>query len=299
MNRKIACLLLASVPFSALSAESYLVRQGDTVLTRSDVVRTIETYVPEANRADLLGSESKLRDFVAQLFAARKLADEAKARQLSEEERWKIDSVTERAMTQIQLDYLVGDESPENYEKAARETYLANPSQFADPEQIHVEHILISTKTRSKDEARARADEVLREVQLGKIPFGELAVQHSEDPSAKQNRGNLGFFARGRMVKPFEDAAFDLKAAGDVAGPVESPFGYHIIRFVDRKPASTKPFESVKEQLLKDEMRKYRRTRVFQEYERVGKLPGIEVNQDAVKSLVKPTEPVTPHAHTK
>ena len=299
MKNKLFALLLVLLSIPALAAGDYLVRQGGTVLTREDVMRSIETYVPEASRPDLLGSEKKLRDFVAQLFATRKLAEEAKNRALSADERWKVDSATERALTQVQLNYLVGDEPAASFEKAAREFYLANPTQFSEPEQVHVEHILISTKDRSKDDALARANEVLKEVNAGKEAFGDLARRYSEDPSAKQNGGDLGFFSHGSMVKPFEDAAFGLKTSGEIAGPVETPFGYHIIRFIERKPASTKPFDTVKDQLVKNEMRKYRRTRVFQEYERVGKLPGIEVDQEAIKALVKPLPPLEGSAHGK
>lgn len=300
MKHKLLLPLLISATVSAFAAENYVVRQGETVLTREDVAHAVETYVPEASRPELLANEGKLRDFIAQLFATRKLADEARARTLSAEERWKVESATERAYAQLQLDYLVGEQPEALFEKGAREQYLANPAQFAEPEQVHVEHILVSTKTRTKDEARARAEELLNDVKAGKTPFGELATSHSDDPSAKQNAGDLGFFARGRMVKPFEEAAFALKEAGDLAAPVETPFGYHIIRFVARKPASTKPFEAVRDQLVKDDIRKYRRTRVAQEYERVGKLPGIEADQEAIKSLVQPMPAAgASHTHAK
>ena len=290
MTRKFIALLCVSLFGAVHAADGYVVKHGNTVLTADDVMQSIETQVPERSRAELIGNESKLRDFIAQVFAIRKLSEEAASREFSPAERWRIANAAERASAQVQLEHLIATGPTSDHEKAAREFYLANPAMFAIEEQVHAEHILISTASRSKEDALTRANEILKEVKTGSAAFGELAKLHSEDPSAKQNGGDLGFFARGRMVKPFEDAAFALNTPGEIAGPVESPFGYHLIRFVERKPASTKPFEAVKEQLIKDEALKFRRLRIVQEYERIGKLPGIEVDQESIKALVKPID---------
>jgi parvulin-like peptidyl-prolyl isomerase len=104
-----------------------------------------------------------------------------------------------------------------------------------DTEKVSASHILIayqgsarSRATRSKDEARKLADQLARQAKGG-ADFAKLAVQHSDDPSAKQRGGDLGSFERRRMVKPFADAAFSLKP-GEVSGVVETPFGFHIIK---------------------------------------------------------------------
>ena len=103
-------------------------------------------------------------------------------------------------------------------------------------EQIGASHILISYKgaqranatvSRTKEEALALATTVLAEARAEGADFGALAGKHSDGPSAPKG-GSLGFFGRGQMVGPFEDAAFGLDV-GEVAGPVETPFGFHII----------------------------------------------------------------------
>ncbi len=102
--------------------------------------------------------------------------------------------------------------------------------------EAHVAHILLqykgsmrapATVTRTKEEAKAEIEELLKKIKSGS-DFAELARQYSDCPS-KRNGGNLGKFTRGAMAKPFEDAAFKLKK-DQISGIVETEFGYHIIK---------------------------------------------------------------------
>jgi len=298
MSRFYAAFFASLFAFTANAANdaSVLVRHGQTVITDRDVHVALENFVPEKNRADVLGNEKRLRDFVAQLFALRKLADESKQRDLSEDEHAKIDATVERAAAQVQLDYLLSVQASPDFDKAALEFYLANPQQFLQPEQIRAQHVLIKTEGRSKEAAETLARHVFALARKGDQDFAKIATEFTEDPSGKENGGDLGLFARGAMVKPFEDAAFGLKAVGDVVGPVETQFGYHVIRLVERKAEAIIPFEQVKDKLVRDETLKFKRTAIAREYERVGKLPGIEVDQAAISALVKPIEIKATHA---
>jgi parvulin-like peptidyl-prolyl isomerase len=78
------------------------------------------------------------------------------------------------------------------------------------------------------------------------------AKEHSKDPGSAQRGGDLGFFGEGRMVKPFEDAVKTLSKAGDISDPVETQFGYHIIRLDERQAEKTQTFEEVRAQLIQD-----------------------------------------------
>jgi parvulin-like peptidyl-prolyl isomerase len=108
--------------------------------------------------------------------------------------------------------------------------------QPAPPGQIRASHILISyagaprtDAVRTKEEALAMAREILARVRAGE-DFEDLARQYSDCPSAQSEiSGDLGFFGKGRMAKPFEDAAFALKV-GQISDIVETDFGYHIIK---------------------------------------------------------------------
>jgi peptidyl-prolyl cis-trans isomerase C len=128
------------------------------------------------------------------------------------------------------------------------EFYKSNPDKFLQPERVRASHILIATDENadaaSKAQAKAKAQQVLKDVKAGK-DFAALARQHSQDPGSAVNGGDLGFFPQGQMVGPFNDAAFSLKP-GATSDLVETQFGYHIIRVAEKQPARTVPLEEVR-----------------------------------------------------
>jgi peptidyl-prolyl cis-trans isomerase D len=128
--------------------------------------------------------------------------------------------------------------------------YEAHTPDYEKPEQVHARHILFKIPPDATPDAKAqirqRAEEVLAKVKAGE-DFAALAQQYSEDSSAKQG-GDLGFFGRGKMVKPFEDAAFAM-APGDTSDIVESPFGLHIIKVDAKEEARTQTLDEVRAQI--------------------------------------------------
>ncbi|MBM4311055.1 MAG: hypothetical protein FJ119_08945 [Deltaproteobacteria bacterium] len=135
-------------------------------------------------------------------------------------------------------------------EAELKQFYEQNASSFEVKESAQARHILITT---SKDddekvlaEKRARIEKIRAQLVEG-ADFEKIAAENSDCPS-KSRGGSLGSFERGRMVKPFEDAAFsqEIMAIGPV---VETQFGYHVIQVQGRTPASKRPFEEVKDQI--------------------------------------------------
>jgi peptidyl-prolyl cis-trans isomerase D len=116
-------------------------------------------------------------------------------------------------------------------------------NQWGKPEERQASHILITTRPDAteaqKQAARAKADAIAEQVRKAPAKFAEIAKKESQDPGSAAQGGDLGFFARGSMVKPFEDAVFAARK-GDIAGPVASEFGFHVIRVTDIKPAQVK-----------------------------------------------------------
>jgi peptidyl-prolyl cis-trans isomerase D len=144
--------------------------------------------------------------------------------------------------------------------------FKANPGRFTTAEQRRASHILIgadkSANAVTKGAARAKADRLLAEVKAGK-DFGVLAKANSNDPGSAQQNGDLGFFGRGTMVRPFEDAAFLLKV-GEVSGIVETEFGYHIIKLTEIKGGGGGDLASARAQIV-EELRKQRSGKLFAE----------------------------------
>ena len=132
-------------------------------------------------------------------------------------------------------------------DKETRAYYDANQAAFKQPEQVKASHILIKVGPQAdepqKAAARKKIEEIQQKVQKGE-DFAVLAKEFSEGPSSTKG-GDLGYFRKGQMMKPFEDAAFALKP-GEVSDIVETSFGYHLIKLADKKPESTIAYEDIK-----------------------------------------------------
>ncbi|MBI5918644.1 MAG: SurA N-terminal domain-containing protein [Nitrosomonadales bacterium] len=127
--------------------------------------------------------------------------------------------------------------------------YEEHQADFGAPEQRQAAHILISASAQApaaeQGAAKAKAQQILDQIKKQPAKFAELAKQYSQDPGSAANGGDLGYFGRGAMVKPFEDAAFALSAGG-VSELVQSDFGFHIIKVLAIKPSRTVAFDEVK-----------------------------------------------------
>lgn len=130
--------------------------------------------------------------------------------------------------------------------------YAKNPTQFKQPERVHASHILIGVPqdadAAAKGAARATAAKVLAELKSGK-DFADLAKQYSTDPGSATNGGDLGLFQQGQMVGPFDKVAFSMKE-GQTSDLVETQFGFHIIRVIEKMPIRDVQLEEVRGEIL-------------------------------------------------
>ena len=126
--------------------------------------------------------------------------------------------------------------------------YDAHQDEWKQDEQVSASHILLQVNDKRTDaQARDQMEAIKKRIDNGE-DFGAVARQVSEDPSSKTNGGDLGYFARGRMVKEFSDAAFSA-TPGRLVGPIKSPFGYHLLKVTGRRPAGIQPFAEVRVQI--------------------------------------------------
>jgi peptidyl-prolyl cis-trans isomerase D len=125
--------------------------------------------------------------------------------------------------------------------------YNDNIQQYQTPEQVKASHILFQTEGKDEAAVRKQAETVLQQVKSGG-DFAELAKKFSEDEGSKASGGDLDYFSRGRMVPEFENVAFTLQP-GQVSDLVKSQFGFHIIKVIDKRPASSTPLDQVRAQI--------------------------------------------------
>ena len=142
-------------------------------------------------------------------------------------------------------------------EEDAKKFYDQNPDKFTRPESVKASHILIGVDAKAtadeKKVAREKAEKLLKEVKGG-ADFAAVAKGNSTCPSSQQG-GDLGFFGKGQMVPPFEQAAFALKP-GEISNVVETQFGYHIIKLTEKKTADKVDFKEAQpriEEYLKNQ----------------------------------------------
>ena len=138
-------------------------------------------------------------------------------------------------------------------EADAEAFYKGNPEQFKQPEQVRASHILISVPEDAKPEQvtekEKQAKAVAERVKKKGEDFNKVAKEVSEDPSAKENSGDLDFFAKDQMVPQFSEVAFAMKK-DEISDPVRSEFGFHVIKVTDRKAPDTLTLEQAKPKLM-------------------------------------------------
>ena len=171
---------------------------------------------------------------------------------------------------QIRTEYLVLDKAAVAAgvavsDQAVAEYYASHAAQFGQPEQRSASHILIafdsSTDAATRAKAKAKATELVQILQKTPGRFAELARTQSQDPGSAAQDGSLGSFGRGMMVKPFEDAVYSMKP-NEIRGPVQSDFGYHIIRLDSIQPGKTLPLAEVRTTVV-DALRKQQGQQMF------------------------------------
>ncbi|TNF53960.1 hypothetical protein EP227_05100 [bacterium] len=183
-------------------------------------------------------------------------------------------------------------------DKEIRDFYEKHSDTYKLGDQVRAQHILVDTEE--------EADEILQKILKGE-DFEELAKSFSKDQSTAVKGGDLGFFGKGRMVPEFEQAAFSLKV-GEVSEPVQTKFGYHIIKGLEIKEGEQREFDEVKsivERRLKAEKQKS----LFDTYieSLKGKAGVVEINEEELKELaqgepaeeksmisISPAEPAAP-----
>lgn len=152
-------------------------------------------------------------------------------------------------------------------ESEARAFYEANASRYSQPEERRASHILIKVDAKASAEqkaaAKAKAQDLLKQLRDAPKRFAELAKAHSEDSGSAAKGGDLDYFGRGMMVKPFEDLVFSMPV-GAISEVLETEFGYHIIQATGQRGQGKRSFEEAREE-IEGELRKQRAQKLYAE----------------------------------
>ncbi len=214
-----------------------LARVEGKEITESEVKRFIQHLGPQV-AMQFQGPEG-MKQVAQELVNQELMYLEAKDKGLDQEEEYlkEVEVVKENVLKQYAISKIL--QSVEVTEDDLKEFYEDHKDFYKKEETISASHILV--------EDEEKANEIVKEIEEG-LSFEEAAQKYSSCPS-KDMGGSLGEFGKGRMVPEFEEAAFELEV-DKVSEPVQSQFGYHIIKVTDKSEAGISPFEEVKAQIM-------------------------------------------------
>ena len=210
-----------------------------------------------ANPDDYVASMSKLgatRRVVQNLYVYKRVVNlmEASDAISTAEKQYLIDDTYRRKLLARYLEETIAERmATVDWEGLAKAEYAHRKTEFIDPEEVRVEHLLVSMEDVPFDAFVEKVREVREEISLDR-DFSDLITRFSDDPSAVKNGGDLGFFSYRRMQPSFSEAAFALTEPGEIVGPVMTRFGAHFIRFIERRDERPLTFAEVKTRLIEE-----------------------------------------------
>ena len=239
--------------FEARVRRDLSVRQVEAGLTQTGFTATAVADV--ALNAFFERREVQVVNFLSADFASRVNPTDAEV-----EAFYKANGTLFQAPEQASIEYVVLDlesvkKSITINEADLKSYYEQNAARLSGNEERRASHILINAPkdapAAERQKAKARAQELLAELRKAPDSFADFAKKNSQDPGSAAKGGDLDFFARGAMVKPFEEAAFAMKK-GDISELVESDFGYHIIKLADIKAPKQRSFDELRANIEAD-----------------------------------------------
>lgn len=261
MKRKsliVLLLVLSAAKMSIAAADEsnlpagVVAKQGDATVTMDDI-DAFAARIPKEQRAGFFNSPVRIEGVITNLLLQRQLAAEARkagldrdplvARQLAMAE--------DEALGKVRLQRVKDDLKLPNFEELAQEEYIAHKEKYIKRGQLVVKHVLISTKTRSDDEAKKLAETVDQEAKAHPDQFDALVGKYSEDPSKESNHGTMEDAGdASKYVPEFAAASSALKKVGDISPIVKTSFGYHIIKLTERTTDAPRAFAEVKQEIV-------------------------------------------------
>lgn len=232
--------------------------QGDVTLTQGDIDAAFSRIRPE-HRLLFIRTGERVDQLIRTLLQNRTLAAEAKKAGFDQEPlvRGRLAQVGEKELADAWMERVMEQAPQADYEAMARESYLANPEAWRSEEMVDVTHLLISSDNRPPEKALELVESLRARILENPGEFDALVAEHSEDPSKELNQGRFPQLKRGQMVAPFEEAAFALAQEGEISRPIETTYGYHLIRLNRRMPPQVAPFEVVREKAIEQAREKH------------------------------------------
>ena len=273
---------------TVLPPETPLVVDGNVRVDAADFEGNM-LRVPADRRAGFRMSYDRVASVVDNVYITRAMAQKARDAGLD------ADPAVQARLRQLQDAYLADlytqkldkDAQAPELEPRARELYAADKEKYLTDEEAHVQQILVGVTCRTKAQALETAKRAYEEAKAGKEDFLAIAAKYADPGEKALKGGDIGTGPVKRLAAPVREALVKLKT-GEISEPVESPFGYHVLKLIDRKPAQPKAFEAVKPEIIAEEKDKLRRKRIEDAVLGVRNSKTVVTYRDNVEKLVAP-----------
>jgi peptidyl-prolyl cis-trans isomerase C len=265
----VAAQVLFVMVVPCIANAAILATVGSSEIKDDDIKGQFESMTGEQRKA-INEDEMTRKNLVDSAVNAEVLFQAAKKAGLDKDDEYK------KAMDRFQRQYLASQFMRKNIEAKLKSSdlkkFYEENKAFFDSTQVCAQHIVV------KEEKEAA--ELTTKAKAKGVKFEELAKKHSLDPSVQENKGNLGCFTRDKMVPEFAAAAFNMKK-GEIKGPVQSMYGYHVIKVLDVKIGKVPGFDEV-EQRVKETLKMKLVSELLQDLRTKS---NVKLNEEAVKKF--------------
>ena len=288
--------LLFALAIAPLSLHS---QTADTVLVSNSLARVTRAEydaellkLPGDLREGFANNPRRVYELLQRMLVQKSLAAQARNAGLDKrpDVKARLDLEIEKFLSTVEIEAVDAAAVAEfnaniaRYEARARELYLVDKAAFTTPAQVSATHILFDPRKRGAEAARTLAIETRAKIVAG-ADMGKLAREISDDPSSSQNAGTLGWFSQKDMDPAFASAAFGLANVGDLSEPVQSQFGWHVIRLDGKRAGTLKPYEEARDQIMTELRKRAIEEKREAAVSAIRRDPKASVDRDAVGAL--------------
>jgi peptidyl-prolyl cis-trans isomerase C len=234
---------LLGITLSLSAGAATVATVNGKVITDEDLSSAVAS-LPQYQKDIAIKDPNARRQLIQDLVDQELMVQDATAKKVDNSKEFKdaFNSMRKQALVNALVQKQL---SPQVSEAAVKAYYSKNKARYSTDE-VHAQHILLGTQK--------EAEQVLAEVRKPGVDFQKVAEARSKDPSAKNTRGDVGFFSRTMFDQAFTEAAFSANA-GDIVGPVKTAFGWHVIKVIDRKVGKVLDFAEVEQRVRSDYQR--------------------------------------------
>lgn len=267
------------------SPSTIVAKQGDAVVTLADV-DAFAQGIPKQQRAGFFDNPTRLESLISTLLLQKQLAAEARKLGLENDPlvKLQIDLAVDEALSKARMQRFKSDLKVPDLAELTKEQYIGHKEKYVTPGTLTVKHVLISTKSHSEQEAKTIADTVEKEAKAHPDQFDALVNHYSDDPGKAENHGLITQAGGSDYAPAFAHASRGLKKPGEISPTIQTSFGFHVIKLVERVDPRQRSFDEARPEIIAQLDSEYVDKQVKAHADAFRNLP-MDANADLVASL--------------